>query len=243
MATKSADFDDVRGVLISLLGAPLESANFELVDVEIEAFGTADGVVRVLVEHLVVKAGEPRIDLNEVALATKLIDELIEAHDPIEQAFTLEVSSPGLERPLRTPAHFARFRDAEIAVKTVAGTPGERRVQGRLDACDAELSGSIVVAGRTIAYSEIDRARTVFRWGEESLPTSSGEPRKKGTLPKGQRPVHPKALLTATKSGGEQPSDNVNEVLSVPHESTATPKSDAPAALAPPNKIPTEVTL
>ncbi len=250
MATKSISSDaarlhaqkEARALLISLISRPLEEVHLELVDIEVEALGTPDGVIRVLVEHLGSHERGPRIDLDGIAEATKLVDALIEANDPIEQAFTLEVSSPGLERPLRTPAHFERFRDAEIAVKTVAGTAGERRVQGRLESCDTDPAGVIVIAGRTISYNEIERARTVFRWGEEAPPTANGEPRKKGALPKGQRPVHPKALLAAAKTVSEQPLSTEDEVVFVPHESTVQQISDAPAALAPPQLIPTEVT-
>lgn len=183
-----------------LLTEPLAQAHLELVDVEVEAIGTPQAVVRVLVEHLDAHPRGPRIDLDGVAEATRIVDEVLEANDPISSAFTLEVSSPGLERPLRTPAHFVRFVDAEITVKTVPGTAGERRVQGRLESADADSAGSIVVAGREVSYASIERARTVFRWGEEAPPTADGQPRKKGALPKGARPIHPKLLAKAAVS-------------------------------------------
>jgi ribosome maturation factor RimP len=74
---------------------------------------------------------------------------------------TLEVSSPGVERPLRTPEHFRRFVGKEVAVKAKPGTEGERRLAGVLEAADEE---GVVVAGRRLAYAEIERARTVFVW-------------------------------------------------------------------------------
>lgn len=180
------------------LSPMLAVAGFELVDVEFESAGGL--VVRILVDLAEISDGPfGRIDLEGVSQATRLIDTHLDAADPIEQAFTLEVSSPGLERPLRTPAHFARFIGTEIAVKTVVGTPGERRIAGTLIEADPDAEGGFAVASRAgeqrIAYSSIDRARTVFRWGEEIGPgeTASGQPRKKGALPKGQRPLHPKS--------------------------------------------------
>ncbi len=180
------------------LGPMLAESGFELVDVEFESAGGL--VVRILVDLAEIAEGPfGRIDLEGVSQATRLIDAHLDASDPIEQAFTLEVSSPGLERPLRTPAHFARFIGSEIAVKTVPGTPGERRIAGTLMQADPDPEGGFAVADRTgehrVAYASVDRARTVFRWGEEIGPgeTASGQPRKKGALPKGQRPVHPKA--------------------------------------------------
>jgi ribosome maturation factor RimP len=190
--------------LFDELDPVLGASSYELVDVEVEGSGAAT-VVRVLLDRTADHPLGRRIDLDGVADATRLIDAHLDAVDPIVEAFTLEVSSPGLERPLRTPAHFARYLDAEIAVKllasaTGAGGSGERRINGILEAADADPTGAITVDGKTIPYAAIERARTVFRWGEEeaSSPTAprtkSGKPVKKGALPKGQRPVHPKVL-------------------------------------------------
>lgn len=197
MAATSQVSLQTRANLLELLAVPLHAANLELVDVDVESLGTPQAVIRVLVEHLPAHERGPRIDLDGVAEATRLIDAIFEAGDPVIGAFTLEVSSPGLERPLIMPAHFARFLDAEVSVKTVVGTPGERRIQGRLESADLDPSGSIVVSGVQISYGSIDRARTVFRWGEEAPPTSNGEPRKKGTVTKAQRVKHPKAVEAA----------------------------------------------
>jgi ribosome maturation factor RimP len=197
MAATSQASLQTRANLLELLAMPLNGVNLELVDVDVESLGTPQAVVRVLVEHLPEHERGPRIDLDGVAEATRLIDATLETGDPVDGAFTLEVSSPGLERPLITPAHFARFLDAEVSVKTVIGTPGERRIQGRLESADPDPSGSIVVSGVQIPYGSIDRARTVFRWGEEALPTANGEARKKGTVTKGQRVLHPKAIEAA----------------------------------------------
>jgi ribosome maturation factor RimP len=199
--------------LFAFLEPLLTAAHYELVDVEFER-SSAGSIVRCLLDRSVDHPDGPRIDLDGVADATRLIDAAFEEHDPVAEAFTLEVSSPGLERPLKTPAHFQRHLSAEVAIKTIAGTPGERRIHGRLTSADAESTGGIVVAGPVdfqtgaapetqISYASIDRARTVFRWGEEETLTSSGAPRKKGALPKGQRPAHPKAQLKADPPSGE----------------------------------------
>ncbi len=199
MASTPLSTGDPRTLVVDLLSGPLNDVEIELVDVDVESLGTPQAVVRVLVEHLPSHSRGPRIDLDGVAAATKVVDAVLEATDPISTAFTLEVSSPGLERPLRTPAHFARFIDSEITVKTRAGTDGERRVQGILESAADDLDGDIVVAGRSIPYGAIERAKTVFRWGEEASTSvgSAQKPRKKGALPKGVRPIHPKLLADA----------------------------------------------
>ena len=78
-----------------------------------------------------------------------------------EGRYTLEVSSPGVERPLRTPEHFRRFVGTSVAVKTRPDVEGDRRLEGTLEAADDE---GVVVAGRRLAYDDIEKARTVFVW-------------------------------------------------------------------------------
>src|SRR5207302_14708 len=101
---------------------------------------------------------------DAVASATKVVSAALDTADPdpIPGRYVLEVSSPGIERPLRTPDHFRRFIGSTVAVRTRPDVEGGRRVEGVLD--DASDTG-IVVAGRPLAYDEIERARTVFAWG------------------------------------------------------------------------------
>ena len=105
------------------------------------------------------------IDLDAVTEATRLVSEVLDDHDLMGDKTTLEVSSPGVERPLRTPEHFRRFVGTEVAVKAKPGTEGDRRISGVLEAADEE---GVVVAGRRLAYVDIERARTVFVWPARS---------------------------------------------------------------------------
>ncbi len=160
--------------LITLLTPVLADVHLELVDVIVASLGTAQASVQVLVDHDAQHPLGGRIDLDGVSAATRIIDAAIEADDPIDSAFELEVSSPGLERPLRTPAHFVRFVGTVVSVKTLVGSDGERRVEGRLDAAEPISSGSITVDGKQISYDSIDRARTVFVWGPQPKPGKGG---------------------------------------------------------------------
>ena len=108
-----------------------------------------------------------RVDLETIAHATRLISVALDEHDPIPSRYTLEVSSPGLERPLRTPLHFAGAVGSAISVKTNARVEGERRIKGTLTAADDE---GITVDGHTLRYDEIEKARTVFEWGPAPKP-------------------------------------------------------------------------
>ena len=175
--------------VLALLEAPLADAHFELVDVDCAGIGTAAAALRVFVELAENHPIGGRIDLDGVAAATRIVDEILDAdEDVIPGRYTLEVSSPGLERPVRTPAHFRRAIGSTITVKTVAGTPGERRIEGRLDDASIDSDEGIRIAGRVIAYTEIDKARLVVSWGP---------PPKPGKDAKAKRAPHPKAVAAA----------------------------------------------
>ncbi len=143
----------------SVVEPPLSAQGFEVVDVE--RHGT---VLRVTVNR------PGGIDLDGVTEATRLVDDVLDGHDLLGARTSLEVSSPGIERPLRTPEHFRRFVGTEVAVKTKPGTEGDRRLAGVLETADEE---GVVVAGRRLAYADIEKARTVFVWPASPKKTPS----------------------------------------------------------------------
>ena len=156
---------DVADRVAELVEPLLDGAGHELYDVVL-----AGATLRVLV------AGSA--DLDELARLTREISTLLDEADPSPDRYTLEVSSPGLERALRTPRHFAGAVGEKIKVKTTPSTDGDRRADGVLLAADDD--GVVVDTGtgeRRLSYGDIDKARTVFEWGSEK-PVS---PSKKGT--------------------------------------------------------------
>jgi len=136
----------------------------DLYDLEVNG-----GVVRVTVDQ---PGGG--VGMDAIASLTRSISRAIDEHDPIDGSFTLEVSSPGLERTLRTPAHFTTAIGSKVAVKAHAGVEGARRFTGTLEAVgDAAITVALdEPAGdrRTIGFDEIERARTVFEWGPTPKP-------------------------------------------------------------------------
>jgi len=146
--------DGLSHVLSPLLAA----SGLELVDLQ---------VTQTRLEVTVDKVGG--VDLDALAAANRAVSRALDELDPMPGRYTLEVSSPGLERRLRTPEHFARALGEQITVRTLPGTAGERRLRGRLSACDDEgfvvEDASLPSGSRRLAYGEVERARTVFEWG------------------------------------------------------------------------------
>lgn len=127
----------------------------ELYDVEL-----AGATVRVLVDRV------GGVALDDLERLSREISGVLDEADPIPDRFYLEVSSPGLERPLRRPRHFQSAVGSTVKVKTLPTVEGDRRVDGVLVAADDDGVTVETAAGpRHVAYGDIDKARTVFEWG------------------------------------------------------------------------------
>jgi ribosome maturation factor RimP len=118
------------------------------------------------------------IDLETLTSVSRRLDVALDEQDPISGSYTLEVTSPGLERNLRTAAHFAGAIGDEVTVRTNPDVEGERRVRGTLRAADDRTVTVELEDGgeRTLDIADIERARTVFTWGSADKP---GKAKKK----------------------------------------------------------------
>ena len=139
------------------------------------------GVVRVTLD----KPGG--VDLETIALCSRLLSRELDNVDPIASKYTLEVTSPGLERPLRTADHYTRVIGWNVAIRTHGHVEGERRVQGVLVSADskgvtvATQTPQHVAFERRLAYGDIERARTVFEWGATTV-ANSAAPKSKANI-------------------------------------------------------------
>jgi ribosome maturation factor RimP len=120
------------------------------------------------------------VDLDTLALATRLVSRELDHDDPLPGHYTLEVTSPGVERSLRRPAHFQRELGKTLNVRLTDVGNEQRRLEGVLVAAD-DSSATLHVTDpdtgapveRVIAYDQIDRAKTVFVWGPKPKPGGS----------------------------------------------------------------------
>jgi len=113
------------------------------------------------------------VDIESITAVTQAVSPIVDRTATISGSYLLEVSSPGIERPLRRPEHYASALGEEVSVKFHTSA-GPRRVRGVLRSVDCV---SCVVATQegdeeTIALSDVTQARTVFEWGPQSRPRS-----------------------------------------------------------------------
>ncbi|RLE20636.1 MAG: hypothetical protein DRJ50_10430 [Actinobacteria bacterium] len=131
-----------------------------------------------------VAGSESGINLDALSLATRLISREMDHEDPIDGHYTLEVTSPGLERPLRTPAHYQREVGKVVTVRLRDSTANPRRLGGVLVSADDQFVTIRLTDGddvdRNIRITEIDKARTVFEWGPKPKPGKQPKAKKAG---------------------------------------------------------------
>ena len=150
-------------VLAAAVAPVLADLGLDLYDLEISGRGPTQ-TLRVMIDR------ESGIDLDAITAATQAISPVLD-NDPavaavLRDSYTLEVTSPGLERPLRTPAHFQGAIGSTVSVKTGFGPDASRR-HGVLAAADDTGFDLDVDDGARehVAYDDVIQARTVFQWG------------------------------------------------------------------------------
>lgn len=132
----------------------------EVIDVELRREGTRAGrVLRVYLD----KEGGPNVD--DLGRISRQLSELLDSQDIVEGSYTLEVSSPGINRPLKKPEHFQRFIGKRVRIRTGDMIDGRRSFLGIL----SEVSGDTIrieVEGKPyqIPFSMIEKSNYEHDW-------------------------------------------------------------------------------
>ena len=113
--------------IVKELAEPLvKTEGLNLVDVDYQKEGS-DWVLRVFIENL-----DGELTLKHCENISKMLSDKLDSEDPIEKQYILEVSSPGIERPLVDKADFKRFKGELIEVKTYAAINDTKEFRGEL---------------------------------------------------------------------------------------------------------------
>jgi ribosome maturation factor RimP len=145
----------LRNQLGELLGPVVAGLGYELWEIEY-APRAGGGLLRLYID-----AAEG-ISLEDCERVSRAVSETLDEADPIPGQYTLEVSSPGLDRVLRTQAHFARFAGERVKLEMMRAVDGRKRFQGRLRAV-GESEITLEMDGGTVSLpiDDIHRARLV----------------------------------------------------------------------------------
>ncbi|WP_420465735.1 ribosome maturation factor RimP [Panacagrimonas sp.] len=144
----------------------VESLGYELVLLEFMAQGNA-ALLRLYVD------AEQGVTLGDCEAVSREVAAMLDVDDPIRTAYQLEVSSPGLDRPLTKPGHFEKFTGEKARIELTAPINGQRRFVGRISRTTADSVWLASDRAETeLAYAAIARARLVPNY---SIRTAEGE--------------------------------------------------------------------
>lgn len=148
---------DVTEQIADLITPSLEANGFELVRVMLT--GGDQPTLQIMAD----RADETPITVDDCADISRVVSAILDVEDPIKGAYTLEVSSPGIDRPLVRRKDFERFAGFEAKVETGAPIDGRRRFRGRLLGVDGDDVRLALEEGEAaIPLSAIDRAKLVM---------------------------------------------------------------------------------
>ena len=137
-----------------LLQPGAETLGYELVAVELSGGDTS--IVRVYIDS------PNGVTVTDCSKASRQFSAILDVADPIANRYTLEVSSPGMDRPLAKPEHFKKVVGSDVKIKMTVLVDGRRRFTGKLVEANDEFAVVEVDGEQTeLFYDEMDRARLV----------------------------------------------------------------------------------
>lgn len=141
--------------LNDMLSPTVEGLGYEFVGLEYKP-ASAHPVLRIFIDH------EDGINVDDCATVSRQISAVLDVEDPISGEYTLEVSSPGLDRPLFTAEHYQQFLGAKIKCKTRMPLNGRRNFTGKLlEANDKSIVLSIDNESIELFIEDIEKANIV----------------------------------------------------------------------------------
>ena len=145
----------MKAELVNLLEPTIEQLGYELSDLELN-LGGRDVVVRVFIDK------PDGVDLSDCEMVSRQLSAVLDVEDALPGHYTLEVSSPGLDRKLTKPAHFQRFTGETVRVKLRFPVDGRRNFRGALRAADDEkIEVEIDGESHSLQIATIESARLV----------------------------------------------------------------------------------
>lgn len=186
MSTKTDELNAMLAPVVEGLGLGLELQGIEF------AASRSHGLLRLYID---VASGDRPVTVEDCEAVSREVSAVMDVNDPIASAYTLEVSSPGIDRLIFTPAQAMRFVGQQVKVTLALPQDGRRRVQGAI----LRMDGMLLVLGLegggefAVSFDHIDKARLVPDYAALGLETAA---------PKGPRPRRKRAEAPDTKNPG-----------------------------------------
>jgi ribosome maturation factor RimP len=141
--------------LRAILEPGVEALGFELVDAELTGSGS-HALLRVYIDS------PGGISVKDCAMVSRQLSAVLDVEDPIPGHYTLEVSSPGLDRPLVQRKDFERFTGADVKVRLLQPVLGRRNFTGRLKGVEGDhIVLEMDTESYDLAFENIEKARLV----------------------------------------------------------------------------------
>jgi ribosome maturation factor RimP len=138
--------------LTPLFEPVIESMGYELVGVEFVG-GGGHGTLRVYIDR------DEGVSIDDCASISHQISGILDVEEPIKQAYDLEISSPGIDRPLFKLADFERYAGSTAKIKMAVGVDGRKNFKGRLQGVADAKMVEIEVDGEVFSLPHADIAR------------------------------------------------------------------------------------
>lgn len=148
--------EELKQAIAGALAPALKKAGFELVELKLARYGKSSRL-----QLFIDTQTDVGVTIDDCAQASRLVDEILESEDFFEGKYNLEVSSPGIDRPLTTERDFRRRIGRTIWIDFVDSS--QSRLHGELEGIE---NGQVTLSGKkkshTVSLSEIKEAREFF---------------------------------------------------------------------------------
>jgi ribosome maturation factor RimP len=191
--------------IVELLSPTVQALGMELLGIEYAASGSS------ALLRLYIDVADRPVNVEDCEAVSREVSAVLDVEDPITSNYTLEVSSPGIDRPLFTLAHFARFVGEQAKVNLRLPQDGRRRVQGEIAAAQDGRVTLVMEKGETfvVAVENIEKARLVPDFAALGFaPVKPGKGPAKQEKP--AKPARPATPRRAPAKGAGKPKSNKN---------------------------------
>lgn len=141
----------IEATIEELVQPIIDSNNFELVDVEyVKEAG--EYYLRIFVDK------EGGISLNECEVVSRALSEILDVKDPIKDNYYLEVSSPGLDRPLKKEKDFVRYQGRDVEIKLYKPLNGSKQLEAELVGLTEDKKIKVIIDNEEVEFDKKDVA-------------------------------------------------------------------------------------